>query len=112
MRGLKAARQAAFGGVPWQRCQFHLQQNAQAYVPRKEMQAEIAADTPGGTIFNAPDRATADQYLARIVQKYAFSQSRLASLSACREDCTKHFIEANVHYRYDLAFKDKSLNSC
>ncbi len=28
--GLKAARLAVFGGVPWQRCQFHLQQNAQA----------------------------------------------------------------------------------
>jgi putative transposase len=26
--GLKAARIAIFGGVPWQRCQFHLQQNA------------------------------------------------------------------------------------
>src|SRR4029079_4572413 len=24
--GLKAARRAVFGGVPWQRCQFHLQQ--------------------------------------------------------------------------------------
>ena len=74
--GLKAARQAVFGGVPWQRCQFHLQQNAQAYVPRKEMQAEVAADIR--TIFNAPDRATADQYLARMVQKYAKTASKLA----------------------------------
>ena len=74
--GLKAARQAVFGGVPWQRCQFHLQQNAQAYVPRKEMQAEVAADIR--TIFNAPDRATADQYLARTVQKYAKTASKLA----------------------------------
>lgn len=74
--GLKAARQAVFGGVPWQCCQFHLQQNAQAYVPRKEMQAEVAADIR--TIFNAPDRATADQYLARTVQKYAKTASKLA----------------------------------
>jgi putative transposase len=74
--GLKAARQAVFGGVPWQRCQFHLQQNAQAYVPRKEMQAQVAADIR--TIFNAPDRATADQYLARTVQKYAKTASKLA----------------------------------
>lgn len=74
--GLKAARQAVFGGVPWQRCQFHLQQNAQAYVPRKEMQAEVAADIR--TIFNAPDRTTADQYLARTVQKYAKTASKLA----------------------------------
>jgi putative transposase len=31
--GMAAARKAVFGAVPWQRCQFHLQQNAQAYVP-------------------------------------------------------------------------------
>jgi len=74
--GLKAARQAVFGGVPWQRCQFHLQQNAQAYVPRKDMQAEVAADIR--MIFNAPDRATAEQYLARTVQKYAKTASKLA----------------------------------
>lgn len=74
--GLKAARQAVFGGVPWQRCQFHLQQNAQAYVPRKELQTEVAADIR--LIFNAPDRTTADQYLARIVQKYAKRASKLA----------------------------------
>jgi transposase-like protein len=30
--GLKAARVAVFGGIPWQRCQFHLQQNASQYV--------------------------------------------------------------------------------
>ena len=28
--GLRAARLAVFGGIPWQRCQFHLQNNAQA----------------------------------------------------------------------------------
>lgn len=45
--GLKEARRAVFGGVPWQRCQFHLQQNAQAYVPRYSLKAEVAADIPG-----------------------------------------------------------------
>jgi len=35
--GMAAARKAVFPSVPWQRCQFHLQQNAQAYVPRLEM---------------------------------------------------------------------------
>jgi transposase-like protein len=74
--GLKAARQAVFGGVPWQRCQFHLQQNAQAYVPRKEMQAEVAADIR--TIFNAPNRTVAEQYLAKAVQKYAKTTPKLA----------------------------------
>lgn len=42
--GLKQARLAVFGSIPWQRCQFHLQQNAQAYVLRQDMKAEVAAD--------------------------------------------------------------------
>ena len=33
--GLLAARKAVFSGIPWQRCQFHLQQNASKYVPAK-----------------------------------------------------------------------------
>lgn len=74
--GLQAARQAVFGAVPWQRCQYHLQHNAQAYVPRKEMQAEVATDIR--MIFNAPNRATANEYLTRTVQKYAKSASKLA----------------------------------
>jgi transposase-like protein len=75
--GLKAARLAVFGGIPWQRCQFHLQRNAQAYVPRKDMAAEVAEDIR--TIFNAPDRPTADAYLAKAVQKYRKTASRLAA---------------------------------
>jgi len=78
--GLRAARLAVFGGIPWQRCQFHLQQNAQAYVPRKEMQPEVAEDIR--TIFNAPDRTTAETYLARAVEKYQKIASRLAEWMA------------------------------
>lgn len=75
--GLKAARIAVFGGVPWQRCQFHLQQNAAAHVPRQEMRKEVAEDIR--TIFNAPDRHTADAYLTKIVQKYAQTVPGLAN---------------------------------
>jgi putative transposase len=74
--GLQAARVAVFGGIPWQRCQFHLQQNAQAYVPRKEMQSEVAADIR--MIFDAPDRATAEAYLVKVAEKYRTSASRLS----------------------------------
>lgn len=74
--GLRAARLAVFGGIPWQRCQFHLQQNAQAYVPRKDMLTEVAADIR--TIFDAPDRSTAETYLAKAVEKYSKSASRLS----------------------------------
>jgi putative transposase len=78
--GLRTARLAVFGGLPWQRCQFHLQQNAQAYVPRKDMQAEVAADIR--MIFEAPDRTTAETYLAKAVSKYQTSASRLAEWMA------------------------------
>lgn len=78
--GLRAARQAVFGSIPWQRCQFHLQRNAQAYVPHKDMAAEVAEDIR--TIFNAPDRSTADAYLAKTVQKYLKTASRLAEWMA------------------------------
>jgi transposase-like protein len=74
--GLKAARLAVFGGVPWQRCQFHLQQNAQAYVPRKEMQTEVAEDIR--MIFNAPNRVRAEEYLRATVLKYEKTASKLA----------------------------------
>jgi transposase-like protein len=74
--GLRAARLAVFGGIPWQRCQFHLQQNAQAYVPRKDMLTEVASDIR--TIFEAPDRTTAEAYLAKAVEKYSKSASRLS----------------------------------
>ena len=74
--GLKAARIAVFGGVPWQRCQFHLQQNAGAHVTRQDMRREVAEDLR--TIFNAPDRHTAEAYLRKIVQKYAQTIPSLA----------------------------------
>jgi putative transposase len=75
--GLQAARKAVFGGVPWQRCQFHLQQNAQAYVPRQELKAEVAADLRA--IFTAPTQVDAQALLARTVEKYAQTASKLAT---------------------------------
>ncbi len=74
--GLKAAKQAVFGGTPWQRCQFHLQQNAQAYVPRRQMKREVAATIRD--IFNATHRATAELLLQQAVKKYADAAPRLA----------------------------------
>jgi putative transposase len=74
--GLKAARQAVFGGVPWQRCPFHLQQNAHSCVTRQEQQAQVAADIRA--IFNARDRTEAETRLAQTVTKYRQSAARLA----------------------------------
>jgi transposase-like protein len=75
--GLGAARRAIFGSVPWQRCQFHLQQNAGAYLPKQHMRLEVAADIR--SMFNAPDRKTAERLLQAAIQKYAVSAPRLSA---------------------------------
>ena len=75
--GLKAALRATLGATPWQRCQFHLQQNAQAYVPNVAMRKSVAADIR--SVFNCPDRAKAEERLAELVEKYRKSASRLAA---------------------------------
>jgi transposase-like protein len=74
--GLKAALRAAFNASPWQRCQCHLQQNAQAYVPKIQMRESVAADIR--TLFNADSRALAEERLRVLTQKYAKSAPRLS----------------------------------
>ncbi|MEN6558721.1 MAG: IS256 family transposase [Thermoguttaceae bacterium] len=74
--GLKAARQARFVGVPWQRCQFHLMQNAMQYVPKIAMRTEVAADLR--QVFDVPDADTANRLLQQIVKKYHTSAPKLA----------------------------------
>jgi putative transposase len=74
--GLKAARKSVFPGVPWQRCQFHLQQNAAAYVPKLDMRSAVAADLRG--VFNAPDAQEAERLLKMACEKYRKSAPKLA----------------------------------
>jgi putative transposase len=75
--GLQAARTAVFPSVPWQRCQFHLQQNAQAYVPRLDQRAEVARAVR--SVFDAPSRPAAELRLKEIVTHYAKSAPNLAT---------------------------------
>lgn len=78
--GLKAARKAVFSGVQWQRCQFHLQQNAQSYVPKKSMKTEVASDIRA--IFNAKNKDEAIRLLNKFVEEY---QERAPKLSVWAE---------------------------
>ena len=59
--GLKAAKKAVFPSVPWQRCQFHLQQNAQSYIPKKSMKEQVAFDVK--SVFNTPNQIEAERLL-------------------------------------------------
>jgi putative transposase len=75
--GLKAARQARFPAVPWQRCQFHLIQNAMHYVPKVAMRKQAAADLK--SVLDAPDRAEAQRLLQQLVAKYSQNAPKLSA---------------------------------
>ena len=74
--GLKAARRATLPSVPWQRCQFHLQQNAQAYVTRIDQRKPVAQRIRA--IFNAPDKAEAERLLKQAVELWTKDAPKLA----------------------------------
>lgn len=97
--GLKAAREARFPGVPWQRCQFHLQQNAGHYVPRVEMRREVAADLRA--VFESRDRLEAERKLRQAVDKYAPKAPKLSSwMEANVAETFTVFAFPEAHWRH------------
>jgi putative transposase len=66
--GMKSARIAVFPSVPWQRCQFHLAQNAQSYAPRQSMRLEIAEVIR--EIFNSSTLEMAQELKRLAIEKY------------------------------------------
>ena len=75
--GLRAALRASFNATTWQRCQFHLQQNAQNYVTKQHLKSKVAADIR--VIFNADNREHAQERLKDFVNTYRKDQPRLAA---------------------------------
>ena len=75
--GIKAALAATFSGVAWQRCQFHLQQNAGAYVPRIDQRKAVARDVRA--IFDAPDEVEAKRLLSKAATTWRKPAPRLAT---------------------------------
>jgi transposase-like protein len=82
-KGLRAALQARLAGVPWQRCQFHLQQNALHYVPRTALRASVAAQLR--EVLYAPTRPQAETLLKTMAAQCRTSAPELAA-----------WLEANV----------------
>jgi transposase-like protein len=74
--GLKAARAAVFPAVAWQRCQFHLQQNAGHYVPSRRLKKPVAADIRA--VFDAPDETEAKRLIDRFIRTYEATAPKLA----------------------------------
>lgn len=75
-KGIRAALAARLTGVLWQRCQCHLQRNAQAYVPKKHMSSAVADAIR--SIFNASDEREAEEKLSRMIEVYRKKAPALA----------------------------------
>jgi len=73
--GLRAALKATFNASIWQRCQFHLQKNAQEYVTKQHLKSNVAADIK--IIFNADNQAHAEERLRAFIESYRESQPKL-----------------------------------
>ncbi|WP_242512028.1 IS256 family transposase [Rhodobaculum claviforme] len=87
--GLRAARRAVLGGATWQRCQFHLAQNAIHHAPNAEIRKRIGAELrirhclsdqwrSNGSLWNAGTLAKAEAALAELVASHRDSALRLA----------------------------------
>jgi len=74
--GIKAARKAVMPNVAWQRCQFHLQQNAQSYVTKRSLKSEVAGDIRA--IFNAANQDDAKRQLDLFIERYKKSMPKLS----------------------------------
>jgi transposase-like protein len=75
--GLKAALRAACNSSPWQRCQFHLQQNAGHLVTKQDLKSLIA--TQIAAIFNAESRPHAEERLRVFLQAWRDKQPKLVA---------------------------------
>jgi transposase-like protein len=74
--GLGSARKSVFPSVPWQRCTFHMAQNAQGYAPKQEMKEEIGQVMRD--IFNCPNLKLAQECKRMAVEKYVKAAPKFA----------------------------------
>lgn len=97
--GLKAALKTEFGGCPWQRCQFHLQQNAAGYVPRVALRKQVARDIR--CVFDAPDLEQAERLLDIAVRKWKSKASKLS------EWMSENIPEAFSCFKFPIAHRKR-----
>jgi len=75
--GLGAARKAVFPGATWNRCQFHLGQNAIHHAPSTAIRKKIGGELR--QVWNALTLEAAQEELNRLVANYAETAPRLAN---------------------------------
>lgn len=75
--GLGAARKAVLGGATWQRCQFHLAQNAIHHAPNLAIKKAIGKELR--QVWNARDGKAAEAELHQLVAAYREPAPKLAA---------------------------------
>ena len=75
--GLQAARQAVLPGARWQRCQFHLAQNAVHHAPNLAIRKAIGLELRA--VWDAQNLGAAQEELKRLVAKYRATAPKLAA---------------------------------
>ena len=96
--GLRKARQKVFPSVQWQRCQFHMSQNAQSYAPKKSLKEPIAIAMKD--IFNSSDLISAKQKTVHIIESFSKAAPEFASwLEANIEEGLACFNFPRTHQR-------------
>ena len=90
--GLKKARQAVLPGISWQRCIFHMAQNAMHYAPKQGMRKEIAQSVRD--IYQALSREEAQNRLKAAISEY---EEKAPRFSEWLED---NFEEGLTFYKF------------
>ncbi len=99
--GLRAARRAVFPSMSWQRCQFHLAQNAQAHAHNRAQAREMGQAIRD--IFNSPSLVDAEAMVIRVVGIFPNQASVLRLTSA---------VFAEIHEEWLTGQQYLNLNDC
>jgi len=98
-KGLKTALNAIFPSVAWQRCLFHLAQNAGSQSPSVSMRPEICSAVK--EIYTAQDRAEAEIRMKKVIRQY---EGRARNFCDWLEE---NFIEGLTFFEYPKAHWQK-----
>jgi putative transposase len=91
-RGLRSALQAVFPSIRWQRCLFHLAQNAGAHVPLASMKQEASAAVR--EIYQAVDKEEAERRMRKIIERYQTKASKFCDW------LEEHFVEGLTFFDF------------
>lgn len=89
--GLRAALRSTLPSVQWQRCLFHLAQNASSYAPIANMRGDLCQAVK--EIYQATDMEEAKSRLKRTVEKYKEKAERFCDW------LEEHFIEGLAFFQ-------------